>query len=97
MGTRGRDFQIDPSLRKKAAKDSESDEDEGAEEGELLVGEDYQAVIPNVRPRPKSMTPSEALWCSSPPVLAAGDLGTPRGTPGLVPLCAARQDKQPPM
>eukprot|EP00884_Botryococcus_braunii_P015002 jgi/Botrbrau1/23502/Bobra.106_1s0053.1 len=89
---------IDPSLRKRARSvgTPEVAEDEDSGEVELMEGEEYQAEIPPLRPRPAAMTPSEAQWCSSLPVLQAGDLGTPRGTLGLVPICLVGTNKIPP-
>ena len=51
-----------------------SDDDEGPPE--LLEGEAYQAVLPQLRPRPKLPLPSEARWLAH-RVLAPGAWGDP--------------------
>lgn len=46
-----------------------------AEDTDMLLGEDYQAVIPQLQERPKQPTPSEQHWLEH-KVLDAGELGT---------------------
>ncbi|KAK9818147.1 hypothetical protein WJX72_007802 [[Myrmecia] bisecta] len=56
------------------------------EQSEMNEGEEWQAVLPEVRKRPARMTPEEAQWLS-PPILERGSCGPP-SRPAPVPLFA---------
>ena len=60
----------------------------------MLLGEDYQAVLPQLRERPAQPTPAEQQWLQH-KVLEAGQLGTgvlppekTTGSSGCVQWCA---------